>query len=553
MSTSDDLDFGQTIRGFVDGQLVFGRFTLQRMLGRGGMGIVWLAHDEKLNCRVALKFLPELVATDPVAIDDLKRETLRCLALTHPGIVRIHDFVDGGGSPAISMEFVDGRTLSAWRIERENRVFEAAELLPWMASVCEALTYAHERARVVHRDLKPSNLMLSTKGEIKVADFGIARSISDSASRFSAPSSATSGTLVYMSPQQLAGKASSASDDVYSLGATIYELLTGKPPFYSGNIQHQVESVDAPSMTERRAELRVADAQPIPDHWEQTVAACLAKNPPDRPQSVAEVAERLRGDSARAISRKTFSTQPALAKTLSINWALVALVIVAVLGIMGAIWLTGKNAPHGTAAQPMPTAAPTPLRDLKAEAEAEKRAAERRIAAAETARIAEARGTLIAQTLAAAREAGQAGDWNRMDALIGNVLSLDPANAGANQLRGEVKAARQLRSITQAPIPTPAAVLAPTPDPRWLFPDSDRRYLRPGDLSRMDKDTLWRARNEIYVRLGYIFLSERGRLFAKSFGASYVPRISGEDAISRVFNPYESANVDMIKKYEDAR
>lgn len=103
----DNLDLGQTLRGFAAGQKVFGRYTLARLLGRGGMGVVWLAHDGKLEQDVALKFLPEIVANDPAAINDLKRETRRSLQLTHPHIVRIYDFVEDSRLAAVAMEFVD--------------------------------------------------------------------------------------------------------------------------------------------------------------------------------------------------------------------------------------------------------------------------------------------------------------------------------------------------------------------------------------------------------------------------------------------------------------
>jgi hypothetical protein len=104
---------------------------------------------------------------------------------------------------------------------------------------------------------------------------------------------ASSGTLVYMSPQQAQGQAPKAADDIYAIGATFYELLTSKPPFYSGNIQHQLDTVVPPSMAERRAELEIESAEPIPEDWERTIAACLAKDPADRPQSVAQMGEWL--------------------------------------------------------------------------------------------------------------------------------------------------------------------------------------------------------------------------------------------------------------------
>jgi hypothetical protein len=291
VTDSDDLSFGQTIRGFAVGQKLFGRYTLSHIIGRGGMGLVWLAQDEKLEHRVALKFLPETLRLDSSALDDLKRETRRGLALAHPHIVRIYDFVDDETAAAISMEYIDGRTLSALRVEQASRVYEPVQLQEWTTQLVEALDYAHRRGKIVHRDLKPANLMTTLAGELKVADFGIARSISESVSRVSVRG-ASSGTLVYMSPQQAQGQAPKAADDIYSMGATLYELITSKPPFFSGNIQHQLDTVVPPSLAERRAELEI-EGEPIPEEWEQTVAACLAKDAADRPQSVAQVGEWL--------------------------------------------------------------------------------------------------------------------------------------------------------------------------------------------------------------------------------------------------------------------
>ncbi len=124
------------------------------------------------------------------------------------------------------MEYVDGDTLSALRVKKEHRIFEPDELARWLGELCKALDYAHNQAFVVHRDVKPANLMINKRGQLKVADFGIARSLADSVSRLTKEPRHTSGTLVYMSPQQLDGERGSHLDDIYSLGATIYELLT---------------------------------------------------------------------------------------------------------------------------------------------------------------------------------------------------------------------------------------------------------------------------------------------------------------------------------------
>ena len=310
-----------TFREFANGQKVFARYTLKKVLGRGGMGIVWLARDEELERDVALKFFPEMVIRDRAILTDLKREAKRCLELTHPHIVRIYDFVQDDRSGCIAMEYVDGDNLASMRCEKAQNVFEPAELSAWTRQMCEALEYAHHRARIIHRDLKPANLMVNQRGELKISDFGIARSLSDSMSRLTMEQG-RSGTLVYMSPQQLAGERGSHLDDIYSLGATLYDLLTGKPPFYSGNIDRQIQERVAPSMTERRKEFNLEPAF-VPPIWEQTVAACLAKDPAKRPQSTAEIANRLQLSlpTTRTISRSR--TRPF--KSIAIAAGLVAI------------------------------------------------------------------------------------------------------------------------------------------------------------------------------------------------------------------------------------
>ena len=309
-----------TVRDFVAGQKLFNRYNLKRILGRGGMGVVWLARDEVLEREVALKFLPEMVVFDRAMLSDLKQETNRSLELTHKNIVRIYDFVHDQNAACISMEFVDGDTLSNVRVDRPKKVFECWELGTWTNQLCEALDYAHNHARVVHRDLKPSNLMVNLRGDLKVADFGIARSLSDSVSMMTLRRH-TSGTLVYMSPQQLDGAKASHLDDIYSFGATFYELLTSKPPFYSGNVDRQVHERTPPPMSFRREELDIVDAEPIDPIWEGVVAACLEKDPALRPQSALEIVEFLRAPPQKETnrisdwlsfpSRKTSEAKPA--------------------------------------------------------------------------------------------------------------------------------------------------------------------------------------------------------------------------------------------------
>lgn len=248
------------------------------------MGMVWLAHNGNLNREVALKFLPQVLAGDNLVLDELRRETLRCLDLAHHNIVRVYGLElgdagtgAGGKLAAIHMEFVDGPTLRELmhkRVKGEGRppIFEVAEIAAWVDQLCDALHYAHTKAKLAHRDLKPSNIMVNSAGEAKLADFGVARKIVDNLAQVTNLVVGT-GTTAYMSPQQMNGGVPHPTDDVYSLGATIFELLTSKPPFFSGDMRHQVTQVAPPTMTERREQLNFTDCQPIPEVWEKTIAA----------------------------------------------------------------------------------------------------------------------------------------------------------------------------------------------------------------------------------------------------------------------------------------
>jgi hypothetical protein len=265
-----------------------GRYVLNRPLGQGGMGVVWLAHDTRLDEDVALKFIPAEIRGDVTALDDLRRETLKSRRLTHPNIIRIHDLDESPGErPFISMEYVDGPSLAALKAEQEQRLFTWDFLQPLVQQLCEALDYAHGE-KVIHRDLKPANMMLDSRGRLKLADFGIAAAVCDSVSRVSQRGD-SSGTPAYMSPQQMDGRPPKVTDDIYALGATLYELLASKPPFCQGDIGHQVRNLPADPLDQRLADLELAND--YPDDVAALIMACLAKDPEKRPPSARAVAE----------------------------------------------------------------------------------------------------------------------------------------------------------------------------------------------------------------------------------------------------------------------
>ena len=338
-----DADDYVTRAGLGAGAQMFGRYRLEALVGRGGMGVVWKARDEKLERLVALKLLPEVVAEDPEAVRDLLRETKYCLELTHPNIVRVYDLVQEGPLAAIAMEYVDGESLAKRKAASPGGCLTLGELRPLMGQLCAALDYAHGVAKVVHRDLKPANLLVTRDGRLKVTDFGIARSLTDTHTRLTGRVGSTSGTLAYMSPQQLLGGDPSPGDDIYALGATLYELFTGKPPFHTGDLAMQVREHTPPSLAERRKQFGIT-GEAIPAAWEETIAACLAKDPAQRPQSAGEVARRLGVGPALPPSLgllKTGAARPR--RPASLKWTLGAAAIIAIAATTW--WLLHESAP----------------------------------------------------------------------------------------------------------------------------------------------------------------------------------------------------------------
>ena len=261
------------------------RYILRRTLGRGGLTVVWLARDFKLEQEVALKILPQSLMQDANAVERLETETRRSLQLAHPQIVRTYDFIQDQGLVAIAMEYVDGWSLATLRVDKSQQRYSLEQVTPWVRQICAALTYAHTEAGILHFALKPANLMLNSRDQLKVADFGIARSIQAMAAPTDLKPAA--GALGFLSPQLALGEKPSVLDDVYGLGATIYDLLTGTPPFYKGQVLAQICDRTPPSMTDRLFELGIEDS--IPLVVEDTVALCLDKDPAKRPQSISHV------------------------------------------------------------------------------------------------------------------------------------------------------------------------------------------------------------------------------------------------------------------------
>ena len=284
-----------------------GRYELVKELGRGAMGQVWLAQDTQLEEYVAIKVLPSDVANDAVCLLDLKREVQKSRKLSHDNIIRIHDLIQlPGENPFVSLEYVEGTDLHAIQMNQADRIFGWEDLKPYVLQLCDALHYAHER-KIVHRDLKPSNVMVTNDGVLKLADFGIAASIADATGR-SSMANVISGTPQFMSPQQMLGESPKASDDVYALGATMYCLLTGRPPFHTGDVAQQVQHITPAPLEQRLKEFGLENE--VPDYVNDLVMSCLAKDPTARPATVSAIGEWLRsgGKSDRPAERKKTET-----------------------------------------------------------------------------------------------------------------------------------------------------------------------------------------------------------------------------------------------------
>jgi serine/threonine protein kinase len=273
-------------------RLTGGRFTLVKLLGQGGMGAVWLARDEVYEREVALKLLPAEMASDNSGLQDLEREVAKTATLDHANVLKIEGLVRTEDEPPfILMEYVagtealQGTDLDQVRRQTPNRLMPWSGVRHYMLQLCDALEYAHNK-KIAHRDIKPSNLLINKQAQLKLADFGIAASIAGTASTMTV-SVLDAGTPSYMSPQQIEGRQPQAADDIYSLGATFYDLLTSKPPFYQGDVVHQVLNMEATPIEQRLKELNLQNE--VPDYVSSMVMACLQKDPSLRPPTAGAV------------------------------------------------------------------------------------------------------------------------------------------------------------------------------------------------------------------------------------------------------------------------
>jgi eukaryotic-like serine/threonine-protein kinase len=259
-----------------------GRYRLVRRIAAGGMGEVWEADDTVLGRRVALKVLVEELAADDHATRRFVREARATARLAHPNVARVYDFGRDGGTPFLVMELLEGQTLAD---RLASGPLPAAEAARVAAAVADALDAAHRRG-IVHRDVKPSNVMLTAGGDVKVLDFGIAAAADEI---HSTTGSGLYATVAYVSPERVAGEPATPASDIYSLGAVLYELLCGRPPFLGGSPALVARAhLHDPPLPVRRL------APGVPPRLAEACEAALAKDPAGRPSSAAALATRLR-------------------------------------------------------------------------------------------------------------------------------------------------------------------------------------------------------------------------------------------------------------------
>jgi len=220
-----------------EGHEIDKRYKVIKKLGQGSFGAVYKVYDRELEIEKALKIIPEAISNDKEAMKSLRKEASIMAKLNHTNIVHIYDFHYSGDIKYIDMEYVEGESLADIKTERPDKKFTEEEVKQYAVQILEGLNYAHKKS-VIHKDIKPQNIMLDKSGKIRIMDFGIAESVQGSMSRLE--NTGSSGTLVYMSPEQIRGKDVGKEADIYSLGATIYELLSGNPPFHQGDITYQI-------------------------------------------------------------------------------------------------------------------------------------------------------------------------------------------------------------------------------------------------------------------------------------------------------------------------
>jgi serine/threonine-protein kinase len=267
-----------------DVQTIAGRYRIEGRLGVGGMSTVHLAFDQRLERNVAIKLLAEHLADDPTFVSRFRREALSAARLVHPNIVQVFDFGfdERQHRHFIVMEHVAGQSCA--ELLRDEGHLEVRQAVDYLSQACKGLEYAH-RNGVIHRDVKPGNLLVSDTGQVKLADFGIARAVDQSSIT---QAGSVLGTAAYLAPEQARGEEAGPRSDIYSLGVVAYQLLSGRLPY---------EAVSLSELTlkqQREAPDRLDEINPqVPRELAQAVSMALAIDQESRPPDAIVFSETL--------------------------------------------------------------------------------------------------------------------------------------------------------------------------------------------------------------------------------------------------------------------
>ena len=286
-----------------DADFIPGAYDAVRRLGDGSTGTVWEVIRRHDQARIALKIPHTALCGAGSMLASLKREVALAEYLDHPGIVKVLGLREWHqGAFVVEMELVDGITLAEHAFQSGEGFLSWAELAPLALQLAQALLHSHARG-VVHRDIKPANLILTEDHHIKLTDFGCAAMADAAATLMTLPDADVSvGTLAFMSPQQLNGHAPTPADDIYAVGATLYSLLTGQPPFHSGHVVSQILSRRPRSIGRRLRELKVQNR--VPSAVARLIMDCLAKKPSARPKSALALIDRLKASESPDLTRR---------------------------------------------------------------------------------------------------------------------------------------------------------------------------------------------------------------------------------------------------------